>query len=89
MVQHAALLSFTGFAEQTAYEAVVPECLAQKQGLQEKVTAFLQKYGFETAVKDLESVVVKMEKLKQAAEYGNMQTGSRVTVRFTLGAYHA
>ena len=42
-VQYAALEAFTRFAEHTAYEAVVPECLAQHEGLQDKVAAFLQK----------------------------------------------
>ncbi|XP_025112169.1 uncharacterized protein C1orf112-like [Pomacea canaliculata] len=41
-VRHCAMVAFTKFAEQTSHEAVVPECLAQQEGLKDRMVAFLQ-----------------------------------------------
>ncbi|XP_046577979.1 LOW QUALITY PROTEIN: uncharacterized protein C1orf112-like [Haliotis rubra] len=43
IVQHRALQAFTGFAEQTVHESVVPECLERDASLQDRVVAFLNK----------------------------------------------
>ncbi|KAK3588511.1 hypothetical protein CHS0354_022985 [Potamilus streckersoni] len=62
LILQSALKAFTAFAEETAHESVVPECMQLQPGLQDTVVAFLSKMVYPSLS------VSEVDYLKQQAE---------------------
>ncbi|KAL3870196.1 hypothetical protein ACJMK2_038277, partial [Sinanodonta woodiana] len=80
LVLQKALKAFTTFAEETAHESIVPECMQLQSGLQDTVVAFLNRMVYPSlSVSEVDYLKQQAEKMTLSARQRSVELQERVT----------